>query len=1364
MFVESGETMIVPQRSGLRGVLLITTILAICDWGLNRAYGAASRSAQNASQLAPAAQSASAPSTQAVPPLTEAQQAELEAYLAHLEAPTVQAIVKSLEPIPTVDELLKPLPDDPNLPFRRALTGDERSRVRELVRHAAQLRNASELTKAIELAERAAAIRSRAQGSGHWQTIEAQMEAIRLRKEELLDRAHANELTTIDGIAAEMSRLSESGRSREALPLAERITYVFATALGEHIDTALAVFDLAMQHEGCSEYETAERLYRLAFAITRRITREDHPGVACCLDKLAIILRYKGDLADAEPLLRAALAMRRRLLGQDHPDVATSLGNLASVLRVKEDYARAELLYREALAMYRKRDVNEHPDVAKGLEGLAFVLRAKGDLEGAELLFREALTMHQKVWGNEHPHVAMVLNNLALVLHAKPDYAGAERLHREALGMIRRFRGNEHPDVAIILGNLGAVLRDRGDYKGAEQLFREALAMNQKLLGPEHVAAAGSLNEIASLLCEKGDLAGAEQLNRSALAIRRKQLGNEHRDVAASLNNLALVLRDKEDLAGAESLLREALAIRLQLLGSEHPDVAKGLANLANVLEARGNYAEAEQHLGQALTIYRKLPGPECPAVATILEGLAYVRRSKGDLEGAESLLREAIARHRRLEGNEHPVVATSLNNLAVLLYTNGDYAGAEPLVREAMAMHRKLLGKDHPDVAAGLRNLAALLYANGDYAGAEGLLVESAKVFSTARRRVSTAGLERVAFAQKHSPHEFLAACRARLSREADAWDALQGHLSRGLLDLLTEAHGRSLTPEEAIHEQELSHRLERLDTQIAALAGGGTRSSSAAQTLVAVREELDEAQAEWSRFREELTAKYGVTEGGVFDRRRIQRQVSADAAVVGWLDLTDLQRKGDQTGEHWGHVLRATGDPAFVKLPGRGSDGNWTAEDAVVLLRVRTLLSTPAAAGSDLQAAIEALRRQRLAPLEEHLAAHGDLPAVKHLVVIPAGWMNGIPIEALTDSYRVSYAHSPTVYAWLAEQRDPKRQQLAPSLLAVGDPPFSTEQWAQMRKDPEPRLAMARSGSAAELKLGQYRDAMAGDAGALDQLPRLLGTRREIRAIEQVFLSAARSRGGTGTQPAATVLLGAEACEQRLAHLGGLSEFRYLHFATHGFVHDERPERSCLILSRVELPDPLQAALDGKPVYDGRLTVRDIMNNWRLKADLVTLSACETGLGKQSGGEGFVGFAQALLFRGARSVVLSLWKVDDTATMLLMARFYENLLGTFQEPRRTPDMIYQAGQPMSKVHALGEAKVWLRSLPAGEIRKLLDIRRDEKWAEFLAAMVPRGVDVNRTVQTKATQPAPAEVADAVRLFEHPHYWAAFILVGDPD
>src|SRR5262249_59628515 len=100
-----------------------------------------------------------------------------------------------------------------------------------------------------------------------------------------------------------------------------------------------------------------------------------------------------------------------------------------------------------------------------------------------------------------------------------------------------------------------------------------------------------------------------------------------------------------------------------------------------------------------------------------------------------------------------------------------------------------------------------------------------------------------------------------------------------------------------------------------------------------------------------------------------------------------------------------------------------------------------------------------------------------------------------------------------------------------------------------------------------------------------------------------------------------------------------------------------------------------------DGRITAEQIVRTWELDADLVVLSACESGLGRYAEGEGYLGFAQALFVKGAKSLVLSQWRVDDKATALLMTRFYQNLLG--QRPGLS--------RPLPQAAALDDAPRWL-------------------------------------------------------------------------
>jgi CHAT domain-containing protein len=273
-------------------------------------------------------------------------------------------------------------------------------------------------------------------------------------------------------------------------------------------------------------------------------------------------------------------------------------------------------------------------------------------------------------------------------------------------------------------------------------------------------------------------------------------------------------------------------------------------------------------------------------------------------------------------------------------------------------------------------------------------------------------------------------------------------------------------------------------------------------------------------------------------------------------------------------------------------------------------------------------------------------------------------------------------------------------------------------------------RPGKDSEPASGHPRLLALGDPAFDAVTPPLLGTRREVEAIARLY-----------DQP--EVLLGPDASEARLDKIAGgsLRGFDVIHLATHCVLDHQQAMRSALLVAPESSADTLASALRGAPVHDGVITAEQILRTWKLDADLVILSACETGKGRFSGGEGNLGFTQALFLAGARSVVLSLWKVDDRATALLMTRFHENLLG-----KRTG-----LDRPMPRGEALREAKAWLRALNVEEVGvAFLALERGQ-----VRPLAPAGEP------PKPALPSPRPAGQ--RPFEHPYYWAGFILVGDP-
>ena len=540
------------------------------------------------------------------------------------------------------------------------------------------------------------------------------------------------------------------------------------------------------------------------------------------------------------------------------------------------------------------------------------------------------------------------------------------------------------------------------------------------------------------------------------------------------------------------------------------------------------------------------------------------------------------------------------------------------------------------------------------------------------------------------------------------------------------------------------------------------------AARALTQEQEKaLDDLRGQASEIRRQLLDlerqfedKYKALASRPVTLEEAQKVLPEGTALVGWIDTET---------EHWACVLRHDGEPAWVHLAGSGKEGAWTKEEEDLSESLRAKLN-PETPGGTAGPLAESLARQRLDPLKGHLTG------VRRLVVVNSPGLAGGPVEVLMaarpdpawDTITVSYAPSASMFAYLVGRPVPRDR--PPTLLAVADPAYpEPKDDAPAPEPPGWGLAVARvvpngnadlygiregdvllSYAGTELKQAGDLKPVAADGGpksvpvrywregisrnievaagplgvAIDPRPasefvrahresgrvllamrggshaRLPGTRREVEAVAGLFPVGE-----------ASTIAGPRACEstiQGLARSGKLKGYRYLHFATHGESDPRFAYRTALILA----PDPDVSADAMALETDGTITAEQIARTWELDADLVVLSACESGLGRAAGGEGYLGFAQPLFARGARSLVLSQWKVDDDATALLMARFYRNLLGKREG----------LTAPMPKAEALAEAKQWLRGAGPAEVGAAL-------------ATLPRG-DIVRREAVKAASP----------------------------
>ena len=1062
------------------------------------------------------------------------------------------------------------------------------------------------------------------------------------------------------------------GNFAAAEPLLQQALAIERKAFGdEHPGVAISLDNLATVQQKAGNYTTATSTRQQALAVARRTLGEHHPTVATILSNLATLYRIIGGYRAAEPLARQALAIRRNALGEEHPHVAHALDELALLYQATGNYAEAEPLHRQALAIATSALGEDHYEIADYLSNLAQLYRVKGDYAAAEPLYRQALAIRRKTFGDGHPAVSGSLNNLALLYGTTGDYRAAEPLYLEALAIERAAAGEQNPEIAIILDNLATLYQETGEYRAAAPLRQEALAIARKALGDEHPDVADNLNNLALLHYQTGDFRAAESLYRQALTIQRQARGEKHPAVAVTLNNLALLHRATGDYRTAGPLYRQALAIRREALGEEHPDVADTLNNLAVLSHVTGEYSAAMDFYRQALAIQRKVFGEGHAAVATSMSNLATLWQEMGVYAAAESLNRQALGIRRTVLGETHPDIAFSLNELATGYCATGDFAAAEPLYRQALLIRRQALGETHPHVAVSLDNLAVLCAATGRVDEAKSLMQEASAIVDATIWHVFSIGSERQRMAY--------------LSNVAGTLD--------GFLSLVVQHFAQDSTATAQAFDQVLRRKgigAETLAVQREEVLGGHypalkltlrevalLRGQIARKTLTGPGPEGADAHSrqldEWNAHRERLEGELArqIPEVDLEQRLRASRGSVAMAlpegsALVEFIrcevrDFRAVSARGEpawQAARYLAFVL-PTRSPDGLRLIDLGEaeriDSLIATFRAFVAVRPERRANANTSAGAD-------LRKKVFDPL---LPALGTLT---QLFLAPDGDLSRLAFEVLPsveggfliDDYQISY---------LSAGRDILRLGAATkgqpgNPLVVACPDFDLFVAPGRHVPPATAVAPLQERHSRDLERGSLH----------------------FSSLERTRQEGEHVAGLLGVTP----WLDKDVLKARLK---STRSPRVMHVATHGFFLPNRPSvprpdssgpgpaaltpgagqdavtpfgrlvaaenpllRSGLALAGVNTwarcgPVPPEAE-------DGLLTADDVAGLDLLATELVVLSACETGLGEVRCGEGVFGLRRSFVVAGAKTLVMSLWRVPDEQTLALMENFYHQLM----------------------------------------------------------------------------------------------------------
>jgi CHAT domain-containing protein len=880
-------------------------------------------------------------------------------------------------------------------------------------------------------------------------------------------------------------------------------------------------------------------------------------------------------------------------------------------LRIKATYPRAASgLYEIQLVEVRPgTDGDRSLFESHKLRTEALAQQDVGKYDVAIGLYERARESAEKGAGPNDAFVGDLLFRIAVIKRLKGDYAVAESLFERAVAVDQKAVGREHPQTALVLRGWGTLYLSKAEYAKAEPLLQESLEIYERTLGSDHPTIALSLRQLANLHGYLEDLDRARAYLERALPIAEKGFDADDVSLIAVVHDLGDVYRVQEDFDRAEPLLQRALDFTEKKYGPENIQLASPLHNLGNVAAERKEYVRALELYGRSHAIREKVLGAQHPDTVRLLMAMANVYGAQGDYARALGTYQRALDLLTISAGPYHRSTAVALDGIARFYAALGNL----PLAIQYQERYDEVLAKQidwNLTIGSDREKLAYLKWISSQTDRTVSLHVQLAPDHPAARDLALSVLLQRKGRGLD-AVSGSMAALRQRLNSE-----------DRKLLDELSETYakqaklslagpGKTTRADWEKQLADLAEQRELLETKVSERSGE-FRAETQQVTVAAVREALpaDAALIEFAKYR---PFDPRTKESWAYGKPRYVAYILRRAGDVQWRDLGPTDEVDSAAA-----ALRES-----LRDPRRGD--------------VRELARTA--------------DRKILAPVRDLL---GD---PRRLLISPDGDLNLIPFQVLLDEQGHFLLQRYSI-TYLTTGRDLLRMQVArksqSETLVIANPLFG-----------EPSLTLSAQEGRASRKSaapasGRRSVTIAADMSSVYFAP-LSGTALEARNIQRLFPEA---RVLTGEQAAKRSLLQAESP-------------RILHIATHGFFledalpnppPDAKPAGASdtrAIHATVEIQNPLLRsglALAGANLNkgsgdDGILTALEAsnLNLWGTK--LVTLSACDTGVGEVKNGEGVYGLRRAFFLAGTESLVMSLWPVSDYVTRELMTEYYAGL-----------------------------------------------------------------------------------------------------------
>lgn len=985
-----------------------------------------------------------------------------------------------------------------------------------------------------------------------------------------------------------------------------------------------------------------------------------------CDNKLSENLSETFELKKALTLAEEAYQMAGQYLGEYDLERATALNNIGNIHYLTGRHELALSEYEKALQLTEAVEHDEkHLFAAPTSLGIGNVYFGKHQYEEAFKHFNQALEVNREILGDDHPYVANSFLSLGNLYRNKGSYNLATEYYEKALKINKTVFGENHPDVATTYVGIADIYKNSGTYDLAMQYYRQALVIYNQFLHEKNPKFGTIYLGFADVYKNKGNYEQALEYYQRALSLFEQTIGLEHQNSVRSYLGVGNTFMYQEKFKDALDYYNKVMDINFNLVGETHVNSSAANNNLGSIYYFFGDYDLAIRYFKKALNIDKQIHGDEHPNVANAYYNLARVYGEKGQVRTALEYCQEAI-NASIIDFNDknifiNPVLVNFFDNKDLLWYLR--FKGE--LLEEGFRRSQNVKGLDislHSFILSDSL-VEQIRQSYTDRRDQVELSQLASKIYESSVNAsyalINLISPENVKFLGLDAKYQV-----KKDEYENDFFFFTEKDKGAILFSSLAESNAKSFggIPDTLLtREKDLKDLINSYTQELAA--------NPDSSQLEFYQRELFKANREY----EQLIVSFETDYPKYYD-------LKYDVHVT---NLKDVQQFLDDSTMMMSYYIAT--DSIYV---------SYIDKNKLDIVKVYK--------SQDYEKAIKAIRKGILFRSDriyskyareayKQLFPKRPPEHIKNIIIVQDGIMATIPFEILLTEdvegrkldyknlpylirdYNISYTFSANLLYKTFRNEKLIRPKAAKDGIVMAPVEFDLSSLDALRD------AKKKSYDEAD----KAKNLRKGISITPEEIKTLPGTEEEVNQITASFEANAKGIDKFTHYDA----------KEEVVKSGVLENYKYVHLASHGFVNQEEPEFSGIFLRKDSVSSKEDGILFSGEVY-----------NTNLNAELVSLSACETGLGKISTGEGIIGLTRALIYAGAKNITVSLWKVSDESTKRIMIDYYNDFLS-----HKVPTDQHKS---LSYAYSLRQAKL-----------KLIDAEDGR--------------------------------------FAHPYYWSPFVLIG---